>query len=156
MIRTEYEYKEAIRRIKQNREAMEKQETGLLSSGLRNDQVNAAMEPLLCFHEQLNEEVRWYDNVRRHNFTAVSRLTDVGLLLIAARIAGGINQRELANRLNVSEASVSRDEKNEYHGITLERAQKIFDALHCTVTTKIEYSADYEAERSDDAQLILK
>jgi hypothetical protein len=37
-----------------------------------------------------------------------------------ARIAQGITQRELAKRLGLHESQVSRDERNEYFGITLE------------------------------------
>ena len=44
---------------------------------------------------------------------------DSGHLLISLRIAKGISQRELAKRLNVHESQVSRDERNEYFGITL-------------------------------------
>ena len=50
-------------------------------------------------------------------------------MLIALRIYKGLTQRQLAERLGVSEAAVSRDECNEYHGITLERAQRVLDAL---------------------------
>jgi hypothetical protein len=35
--------------------------------------------------------------------------------------------RELARRLGVHETQVSRDERNEYFGITLERAAKILE-----------------------------
>jgi transcriptional regulator with XRE-family HTH domain len=58
-------------------------------------------------------------------------------LLIALRIAAGMTQRQLADRLDVSEAQVSRDERNEYHGITVERAQRIIDALGAGVTVGV-------------------
>ena len=51
-------------------------------------------------------------------------------MLISIRIAQGMSQRELARRLNVHESQVSRDERNEYLGITLERAVKVLDALN--------------------------
>jgi hypothetical protein len=41
----------------------------------------------------------------------------------------------------VSESLVSRDERNEYHGITVERAQRILDALNETVTAQVEEPA---------------
>jgi transcriptional regulator with XRE-family HTH domain len=44
----------------------------------------------------------------------------------------------LAKRLNVHESQVSRDERNEYFGITLERAIKILDALNVRLHTKVE------------------
>ena len=37
----------------------------------------------------------------------------------------------------MSESVVSRDERNEYHGITLERAQKVIEALGVPVTTRV-------------------
>ena len=58
--------------------------------------------------------------------------------MIAVRIAHGLTRRELADRLGISEAVVSRDERNEYHGITVERAQRIVDALQEWVTTTID------------------
>jgi transcriptional regulator with XRE-family HTH domain len=58
--------------------------------------------------------------------------------LIAARIAQGLSQRELAERLGVHETQVSRDERNEYHGITVERADRILEALGVEVRTVVE------------------
>jgi transcriptional regulator with XRE-family HTH domain len=89
----------------------------------------------------LEEEVAWYEDVRRRKFPAIRRLTQIGRLLIALRIANGLAQRELAERLGVSEAVVSRDERNEYHGITVERAQRILDALGASVMTQVEEGA---------------
>jgi transcriptional regulator with XRE-family HTH domain len=50
----------------------------------------------------------------------------------------GISQRQLARRLNLHESQVSRDERNEYFGITLERAVRILEALHVRLHTKVE------------------
>ena len=36
-----------------------------------------------------------------------------------------MSQRDLAAKLEVHESEVSRDERNEYHGITVDRAIKI-------------------------------
>jgi transcriptional regulator with XRE-family HTH domain len=36
---------------------------------------------------------------------------------VALRIATGLTQRQLAETLGVHESQVSRDERNEYHGI---------------------------------------
>ncbi len=47
-------------------------------------------------------------------------------------------QRELARRLDVHESQVSRGERNEYFGITLERAVKILDALNVRLHAKVE------------------
>jgi transcriptional regulator with XRE-family HTH domain len=59
------------------------------------------------------------------------------LSLIALRLARGLTQRQLAERLGVNEAQVSRDESNEYHGISVQRAQRTIDALEGSVTVAV-------------------
>ena len=59
-------------------------------------------------------------------------------MLVALRIALRLTQRELAERLGVHESQVSRDERNEYHGITVERASRILDALAVQLTSRFE------------------
>jgi transcriptional regulator with XRE-family HTH domain len=58
-------------------------------------------------------------------------------MLIAVRIAQGVSQRELATRLDVHESQVSRDERNEYFGITLERAARVLDALGARLRSQV-------------------
>jgi transcriptional regulator with XRE-family HTH domain len=82
--------------------------------------------------------VSWYERVRRRDFGVLENLSALGTTLIALRIANGYSQKELADRMGVSEAQVSRDERNEYHGITVERAQKVLDALGETLESRVE------------------
>ena len=60
---------------------------------------------------QLREEVESYERLKRGEFEDLDNLRGLGHLLLAARIAQGISQRELAKRLNVHESQVSRDER---------------------------------------------
>ena len=90
------------------------------------------------FHLQLKEEVESYERLKRGEFEELEKLPGIGHLLISLRIAKGISQRDLAKRLSVHESQVSRDERNEYFGITLERAVKILDALNVRLHTKVE------------------
>lgn len=53
--------------------------------------------------------------------------------LVALRIALGLTQRQLAERLSVNESQISRDERNEYQGVTVDRASRILDALGVTL-----------------------
>jgi DNA-directed RNA polymerase specialized sigma subunit len=138
MIRSEAEYKEALRRLDEDRKFAEQQRWELVKEGYTPEEVERGMAPLLSFQAQLEEEVAWYEAVKARNFPVIRRLTQVGRLLIALRIANSLTQRELAERLGVSEAQVSRDERNEYHGITLERAQRILDALEESIATRVE------------------
>jgi len=58
-------------------------------------------------------------------------------LLVALRIANGLSQKDIAQKRDTSEAQVSRDERNEYHGITVERAQRVLDAMGESLTTRV-------------------
>jgi DNA-directed RNA polymerase specialized sigma subunit len=138
MIRSEKEYREAVERLRQDEEVLALQKEKLEGLGLSEVEVRRALEPMLSFRAQLEEEVEWYEKVRRRDFGIIHDLSAVGTLLIALRIANGLSQRELAEKLGVSEAQVSRDERNEYHGITVDRAQRVLDAMNETLTSRVE------------------
>jgi ribosome-binding protein aMBF1 (putative translation factor) len=138
VIRSEKEYREAVERLRQDKEVLALQKERLKGLGLSEEEVRRAWEPMLSFRAQLEEEVEWYERVRRRDFGIVRDLSAVGTLLIALRIANGLSQRELAEKLGVSEAQVSRDEHNEYHGITVDRAQRVLDAMNETLTSRVE------------------
>jgi len=139
MIRTETEYQEMLKRLNQDLEFIKKQREQLEQMGLSEEQVNRVMEPALSFHEQLKEEVEYYERIKRGDFEALVNFIGLGRLLIGLRIHIGISQSELARRLNVSEAQVSKDERNEYHGVSVDKAQRIINALNVTITTKVEH-----------------
>jgi len=105
--------------------------------GLSKEEVNRALEPMFSFRAQLEEEVEWYERVRRRDFGVIRDLSAVGTLLIAMRIAIGLKQWELADKVGVSEAQVSRDERNEHHGITVDRARRVLDAMNETLTSRV-------------------
>lgn len=138
MIRTENEHQQAREQLKRNDEFIATTRASLEAEEFSPEEVERGLEPLVSFRAALEEEVAWYEGVRRRDFPPLSRLSDLGRLLIALRIANTLSQRELAKRLGMSEAQVSRDEKNGYHGITIERAQRVLDAPHERVTARVE------------------
>jgi predicted XRE-type DNA-binding protein len=138
VIRSEKEYREAVERLRQDEEILALQKEKLEGLGLSEEEVRRALEPMLSFRAQLEEEVEWYERVRRRDFGIIRDLSAVGTLLIALRIANGLSQRQLAEKLGVSESQVSRDERNEYHGITVDRAQRVLDAMNETLTSRVE------------------
>jgi len=89
----------------------------------------------------LEKEIESYERLKRGEFDDLENLRGLGQTLISLRIAQGISQRELAKRLKVHESQVSRDERNEYFGITLERAAKVLDALNARLHTTVEIEA---------------
>jgi hypothetical protein len=129
MIRNEAEYQEATRRLREERSRLADHQARFEQMGLGPAEVKRALDPLRAFHEQLVEEVDSYERLKRGDIAEIMNLHGLGHALVALRIALGLTQRQLAERLSVHESQVSRDERNEYHGITVERASRILDAL---------------------------
>jgi DNA-binding XRE family transcriptional regulator len=138
MIRNETEYREAVQRLCDEEKRLGEQRAKLIEMNLGRQEIKRAMDPLLAFHEQLKEEVESYERLKRGEFEEIRNFSGLGQLLIALRIALGLGQRELAERLGVHETQVSRDERNEYHGMTVERANRILEALGVEVRTVVE------------------
>jgi len=129
MIRTDTEYRQTLQRIEQSEQAFRDEEERLKGRGLGTAQVKRALEPGRAFYEQLLSEVRTYERLKRGEFDELHTLAGLGRLLTAARIASGLSQRELADRLGVHESQVSRDERTDYAGVTVDRAHRILDAV---------------------------
>src|ERR1035438_3103006 len=144
MIRTETEYKAASARVADERNRLADHRMRLKEAGLSDEEIKRAADPIESFHLQLKEEVESYERLKRGEFEELENLRGFGHLLISLRIAQGISQRELAKRLNVHESQVSRDERNEYFGITVDRAAKVLDALQVRLHTKVEIAPPRE------------
>lgn len=129
MIRTESEYQRTLKRLGEGRRELEAQRAQLVEAGLEGAALEEAMQPLLSFRAQLREEVEEYESAKRGELGTLESLEDVGHWLVGARIAKGWNQKELAARLGVSEAQVSRDERNEYRGVSVDRAQRLLEVM---------------------------
>jgi ribosome-binding protein aMBF1 (putative translation factor) len=145
MIRNETEYQEASERLTQERQRLAEHKARLKAAGLAEEEIKRVIDPFESFHLQLKEEVESYEKLKRGEFDELDNLRGLGHLLISIRIAQGLSQRDLAKRLNVHESQVSRDERNEYFGITLERAIRLLDALNVKLHTQVEIVAEREA-----------
>jgi DNA-directed RNA polymerase specialized sigma subunit len=147
MIRSDAEYREALKQLESNKQSTQLEREGLVAHGLSEDEVERALQPILSFDAQLVEETTWYEQVRRREIKPISNLAHIGRMLIALRIANGMSQKELADRLGTSESQVSRDEHNEYHNITVDRSQMILNALNEVVSLSV-MDAPYQSATS--------
>lgn len=79
----------------------------------------------------LNAELAEYDALRsgRQAVPDLSSFTDLPKLLIKRRIAAGLNQRELAERLGLKEQQVQRYEATEYASASFTRLEEVIRAL---------------------------
>ena len=138
MIRNDAEHKKAVDRIVAERTHLDALRKELEAKGLAPDEVKRALDPIQSFHMQLVEEVEAYERLQRGEFGDFTNLHGIGQLLISLRIHRGMTQRDLAAKLGVHESQVSRDERNEYHGITVDRASRILEILGVQVRSRVE------------------
>jgi transcriptional regulator with XRE-family HTH domain len=141
MIRTDAEYQEAKNRLAQERKRLGEHQEHLRAMSLAADDVERAINPLRSFQLQLEEDVAEYEAIKGGRIQELVNLHGLGHTLVATRIALGMTQRQLAERLGVNESQVSRDERNEYRGITVERAARVLEALGAEVNLTVSVKA---------------
>jgi len=115
--------------MKEHERHLAAEKDALEAMGLSAEDVQYGLNPLKSYHLGVIEEVRAYERLKAGRLPGLASLEGLGRLLVEARIASGLTQRELAKRLAINETQVSRDENNDYHGVTVERAGRILNAL---------------------------
>jgi DNA-binding XRE family transcriptional regulator len=138
MLKNEAEYRRAVHEMTEQRARLEQQTERLKAQELSDEQVHVAMEPQWAYHRQLAGEIVHYERIKRGEFDVLRNLDRLGELLIAVRIHLGLTQAELAERLGVDPSVVCRDERNEYHGVTLDRAARILNAMGAELRTSVD------------------
>lgn len=151
MIRTEKEYLNAVNRLDEERKIMEQQRAHFKELVHTDEELERLMQPLHSFHNQLKEEVEAYEGMKRGNLGTLCDLTNIGRWLIGVRIYLGKSQKEFAEVLGVSEAQVSRDENNEYHGITVEKANRILETFNVRFKAEIDEPISKTRKNNDPA-----
>lgn len=96
--------------------------------GKRAAMVQASYESVI---RQLDEEVREYDRLKSGELVLapVDRLDQIAPFITKIRIAKGVSQTALAERLGVSKQVVSRYEESDYQTVAVARLQEILDAI---------------------------
>ena len=122
MIRSDADYRDAIARSRKSAERLVNYREELRGQGLSPEEVERAVGFAVNLLDDLNGEIGSYERIKNGDLSGFKTLRDIGELLIAARLACGLGQRELAVRLGIHESQVSRDEKNEYQGVSGPRA----------------------------------
>jgi ribosome-binding protein aMBF1 (putative translation factor) len=91
----------------------------------------------------LQTQLEAYDALRSQQQTAfsVESFEDFPRVLIQARIAAGMSQRELAERLGLKEQQIQRYEATEYTSASWSRVSEVIRALGLTVREEMVVSA---------------
>lgn len=89
--------------------------------------------------EELRSDLDAYDALRRGDVRVIElhSLTELPDALIQARIAAGISQEALAQRLGLRKQQVQRWEATRYAGVGLDRLQAVADALGLRIREQV-------------------
>jgi DNA-binding XRE family transcriptional regulator len=91
----------------------------------------------------LREELDHYEALKAGKVTKrkITSLRELPVLFIEGRIASGLTQRQLAERLGLSEQQIQRYESTMYSGASLDRLQEVADALGLEIEERATYAA---------------
>lgn len=137
MITNERQYrisKTELSRLREAVDAFDLQDTaGRVGSDVL---AKAELEALRSEEEVLSEQIREYEALRSGAVTVLKAATleELPSILIRARIAQGLSQRELAQVLGVKEQQIQRYESEQYASASLRRLAQVADALHLNIS----------------------
>jgi len=129
MLRTEKELEGAKKQLSKLNELYETQMTELQGKGLSKKQAEESLSSSFTYAKQCQEEIDLYERLKKGELPPEDHFASLGRYFVAARIARKMTQRQLAERLNVKESAVSRDERNEYHGMSTDKMYKVAAVL---------------------------
>ena len=149
MIRHEHAYHRAKKKLNEEQSRLDQLVRSLKEEGLSDEAIARTTRPMARDVEELIEQVAAYERARDGELGTLDNLEGFGQLLVNARIAKSITQSELARRLEVDPSQVSKDERLHYKGITLERAQRVLEALEIKLVSKVVDRASVSASEEE-------
>jgi HTH-type transcriptional regulator / antitoxin HipB len=106
-----------------------------LPADLHPRQVLARKNSLGILIGELEQEIAEYDRLKSGQITQfpIESFQDLPTVMIKARIAAGITQKELAEKIGVQEQQIQRYEANNYRAVGFDRLQEVMSALDITI-----------------------
>jgi ribosome-binding protein aMBF1 (putative translation factor) len=116
---------------------------------LQQAQADALRSQLTDLHLQLDA----YDALRSQQQTAfaIESFEEFPRVLIQARIAAGMSQRQLAERLGIKEQQIQRYEATEYRSASWHRVSEVVRALGLKVQEEIVLAAPQHGTEGESA-----
>ena len=97
---------------------------------------------------ELEQEIAEYDRLKsgQINEWPISSLQDLPNVMIKARIAVGMTQKELAEKIGVQEQQIQRYEANNYRAVGFERLQEVMSALDIRISQAVMQLGTYNLD----------
>ncbi|HEX6666387.1 MAG TPA: helix-turn-helix transcriptional regulator [Solirubrobacterales bacterium] len=142
MIANERQYRISKAELRRFEEALASQQDYVPSEGVDPRMRGVMAAALEGQAETLRNEIKRYEDLRdgRVNQRELEGFLDLLTALVEARIAAGLTQKALAERLGLQEQQVQRWEANLYSGVGMERLQEVADALGMQVRETVNYT----------------
>ena len=101
--------------------------------------------------DELEEEVRFYEDLRAGKISKFSAesLHDLPDILIQARIARGMSQKDLGDFLGVAEQQIQRYESDRYRMASLDRLTDVADALNVRIVERAQLVGSPQLDSGD-------
>ena len=132
MIKNERQYRITKAQADRFSEALRRLDAGGADQSELHPRLLAVQkEALQSQLSDLEADIREYEALKAGNFTfeQLKGLSELPKQLIRARIASGLSQRELADRLGLKEQQIQRYEASDYASASFTRIREVVSAL---------------------------
>lgn len=116
----------------------------LTKQGFSLEEIERIIDPMKFFSQQILADLDRYDQVKSQKIMpTVHHLKEIGLLLIALRIAKGLTYEQLAEKIHLDPHEIRKHELNDYFKINPWQVQGIVEALGAefSITINLEKSS---------------
>ena len=131
MIQNEHQYKVTQNKLKDLEQALV--ELSAIENTLHPRQFSSRKKGLQLKIDNLSKEIEEYNSLKKQTSIKISSIQDLPIALIKARIAMGMTQKELAEKMGVKEQQVQRDEANQYSSAGFHRIMEVAKALDINI-----------------------
>jgi HTH-type transcriptional regulator / antitoxin HipB len=132
MIQNEHQYKVTQNKLKDLEGALVELIT--IKDILRPRQFSSRQKGLQLTIDNLSQEIEEYESLKTQQTSIkITSIQELPIALIKARIAMGMTQKELAQKLGIKEQQVQRDEANQYSSAGFHRITEVAKALNITM-----------------------
>ena len=131
MIQNEHQYKVTQNKLKDLEQASV--ELFAIKNTLNPRQFSSRKKGLQLKIDSLTKEIEEYNSLKQKTSIKLSSIQDLPIALIKARIALGMTQKELAEKMGVKEQQVQRDEANQYSSAGFHRIAEVARVLNLKI-----------------------
>ncbi len=133
MIKNERQYKITRSRLDEIRNTLAELLVAPLPKGLQPEMRELQIEALRGTSGDLELEMGEYDSLHDATLLEATGIEQLPIALIRARIASGLTQRQVAERVGLQEQAIQRYEATNYAGASFDRLVQIAEALQLTI-----------------------